>query len=374
MRGEVNKVLEQARTEKAIGSSLEAKVLLYVPDVEKRAQLQALNPSSDELLAYVRSQNSVIELAAQEKAKAVQDRQEEKAANVAKVLTENIIHVEEKTIAKGDRPSEVIEYSAPEPSASDSQPMLDKAAQFVADLPEYAGKFFTEYQKVLVTVGLLASVLVTGRVTLAVLDTMNQILMLGGLFEVIGILFTIWFVFRNLLFAVNRQQLAEKIDSLTADVVGRTTTIVLAETQAIVLAPPLETAIVAIPEIPKAELIAVPQPIVETPQIPKAELMPVESKLEIPVQMAVIPDSAITGNGVDELRYLFITSEVELIESNEMLQQLPYSFQSPELAIGVVKADGHKCDRCWNYSTHVGESIEHPLICERCVSAVDGKF
>ena len=374
VRGEVNKVLEQARTEKAIGSSLEAKVLLYVPDVEKRAQLQALNPSSDELLAYVRSQNSVIELATAEAAKAVQDRQEEKAANVAKVLTENTIHVEEKTIAKGDRPSEVIEYSAPEPSASDSQPILDKVAQFVADLPDYAGKFFTEYQKVLVTVGLLASVLVTGRVTLAVLDTMNQILMLGGLFEVIGILFTIWFVFRNLLFAVNRQQLAEKIDSLTADVVGRTTTIVLAETQAIVLAPPLETAIVAIPEIPKAELIAVPQPIVETPQIPKAELMPVESKLEIPVQMAVIPDSAITGNGVDELRYLFITSEVELIESNEMLQQLPYSFQSPELAIGVMKADGHKCDRCWNYSTHVGESIEHPLICERCVSAVDGKF
>ena len=374
VRGEVNKVLEQARTEKAIGSSLEAKVLLYVPDVAKRTQLQALNPSSDELLAYVRSQNSVIELAAQEKAKAVQDRQEEKAANVAKVLTENTIHVQEERREKGDRPSEVIEYSAPEPSASDSQPILDKVAQFVADLPDYAGKFFTEYQKVLVTVGLLASVLVTGRVTLAVLDTMNQILMLGGLFEVIGILFTIWFVFRNLLFAVNRQQLAEKIDSLTADVVGRTTTIVLAETQAIVLAPPLETAIVAIPEIPKAELIAVPQPIVETPQIPKAELMPVESKLEIPVQMAVIPDSAITGNGVDELRYLFITSEVELIESNEMLQQLPYSFQSPELAIGVVKADGHKCDRCWNYSTHVGESIEHPLICERCVSAVDGKF
>ena len=374
VRGEVNKVLEQARTEKAIGSSLEAKVLLYVPDVAKRAQLQALNPSSDELLAYVRSQNSVIELATAEAAKAVQDRQEEKAANVAKVLTENTIHVQEERREKGDRPSEVIEYSAPEPSASDSQPILDKVAQFVADLPDYAGKFFTEYQKVLVTVGLLASVLVTGRVTLAVLDTMNQILMLGGLFEVIGILFTIWFVFRNLLFAVNRQQLAEKIDSLTADVVGRTTTIVLAETQAIVLAPPLETAIVAIPEIPKAELIAVPQPIVETPQIPKAELMPVESKLEIPVQMAVIPDSAITGNGVDELRYLFITSEVELIESNEMLQQLPYSFQSPELAIGVMKADGHKCDRCWNYSTHVGESIEHPLICERCVSAVDGKF
>ena len=94
VRGEVNKVLEKARMEKAIGSSLEAKVLLYVPDVEKREQLQALNPSSEELVDYVRSQNSVIELAAEEKAKAAQDKQEEQAAKVAKVLTENTVYVE----------------------------------------------------------------------------------------------------------------------------------------------------------------------------------------------------------------------------------------------------------------------------------------
>ncbi|MEG3882377.1 class I tRNA ligase family protein, partial [Microcoleus sp. herbarium7] len=374
VRGEVNRVLEQARTEKAIGSSLEAKVLLYVPDAQKRQQLQALNPSSEGLVEYVRSQNSVIELAAEEKAKAAQDRQEEQAAKVAKVLTETAIHVQEKTIETGDRPAEIIEYSAPEPSLPDARPILDRAAQFVADLPSYAGNFFAEYQKVLVTLGLLISVAVTGKVTLAVLDTMNQIPMLGGILETIGILFTIWFVFRHLLFAVNRQQLAEKIDSLTADVVGRTTAIAIAETQAIVIAAPVETAIVAVPEIPKAELIAVAQPIVETPAIPEAEVIAVAPKSENPAKIPVIPDSAITGNGVDELRYLFITSEVELIESDAVMQGLPYSFQSPELAIGVVKADGHKCDRCWNYSTHVGESIEHPLICERCVSAVDGKF
>jgi len=69
VRGEVNKVLEQARIEKTIGSSLEAKVLLYVSDVEKRQQLQVLNPSSEGLVEYVRSQNSVIELAAEEAAK-----------------------------------------------------------------------------------------------------------------------------------------------------------------------------------------------------------------------------------------------------------------------------------------------------------------
>ncbi|MEP6489314.1 isoleucine--tRNA ligase [Microcoleus vaginatus GB2-A3] len=377
VRGEVNKVLEKARMEKAIGSSLEAKVLLYVPDVEKRQQLEALNPSSEELVDYVRSQNSVIELAAEEKAKAAQDRQEEQAAKVAKVLTENTIHVKAEMIAqKSDRSSKIVEYSAPELSASDSQPILDQALQFVANLPEYAGNFVTEYQKVLVTLGLLASVLITGRVTLAILDTMNQIPLLGGLLEVIGILFTIWFAFRHLLFAANRQQLVQKIDFMTADVVGRTSGLVLVETQAIVLAPPLETALVLVEETQAAIVQTAPveTALVETPQIPEAELVAIEPKPEIPASIAVTHDSTMTGKGVDELRYLFITSEVELVESNEILQELPYSYQSPELAIGVVKADGEKCDRCWNYSTHVSESIEHPLICERCVSAVDDKF
>jgi len=80
------------------------------------------------------------------------------------------------------------------------------------------------------------------------------------------------------------------------------------------------------------------------------------------------------ANGVDELRYLFITSQVELLDSPAALAGLEYSFQSDELGIGVVTAKGEKCDRCWNYSMHVGESVEHPLLCERCVSALAGQF
>lgn len=76
-----------------------------------------------------------------------------------------------------------------------------------------------------------------------------------------------------------------------------------------------------------------------------------------------------TANGVDELRYLFIASQVELLDSPKVEQ---YSFQSDALGIGVVFADGQKCDRCWNYSIHVGESQEHPLLCERCIPAMAG--
>ncbi|MBC6472436.1 MAG: isoleucine--tRNA ligase [Hormoscilla sp. GM102CHS1] len=79
-------------------------------------------------------------------------------------------------------------------------------------------------------------------------------------------------------------------------------------------------------------------------------------------------------NGVDELRYLFITSGVELLEDPAALTGLQHSLQSETLGVGVVKADGEKCDRCWNYSTHVGENPEHPIICDRCVAALAGEF
>ncbi|MEH2136181.1 isoleucine--tRNA ligase [Nostoc sp.] len=82
----------------------------------------------------------------------------------------------------------------------------------------------------------------------------------------------------------------------------------------------------------------------------------------------------VKGNGIDELRYLLLTSQVELLDSAEGLQGLKYTAQTEDWGIGVVNAEGQKCDRCWNYSTHVGESAEHPLICERCVAALAGEF
>ncbi|NDJ25123.1 isoleucine--tRNA ligase [Nostoc sp. B(2019)] len=82
----------------------------------------------------------------------------------------------------------------------------------------------------------------------------------------------------------------------------------------------------------------------------------------------------VNGNGIDELRYLLLTSQVELLDSPDAMKALKYTAQTQDWVIGVVNAEGEKCDRCWNYSTHVGESAEHPLICERCVAALAGEF
>ena len=89
---------------------------------------------------------------------------------------------------------------------------------------------------------------------------------------------------------------------------------------------------------------------------------------------AMNPADSLSGNRVDELRYLFLTSQVELLESPAGLADLKYSVQTDSLGIGVVDAEGQKCDRCWNFSTQVGTFADHPLLCERCVPALDGQF
>jgi isoleucyl-tRNA synthetase len=59
----------------------------------------------------------------------------------------------------------------------------------------------------------------------------------------------------------------------------------------------------------------------------------------------------------EELRYIFIVSQVEVHEEDR-------------LSVKIEKADGQKCERCWNYSTRVGESEKYPTVCERCWAAL----
>jgi isoleucyl-tRNA synthetase len=75
--------------------------------------------------------------------------------------------------------------------------------------------------------------------------------------------------------------------------------------------------------------------------------------------------------GVDELRYLFLTSQVELVDSTTPLEALSFHLQGDIATVGVTSADGHKCDRCWNYSTYVGQLQKHPLLCDRCETVIE---
>ncbi|HVB88378.1 MAG TPA: isoleucine--tRNA ligase [Candidatus Dormibacteraeota bacterium] len=42
-----------------------------------------------------------------------------------------------------------------------------------------------------------------------------------------------------------------------------------------------------------------------------------------------------------------------------------------DLRVSVERAAGVKCERCWNYSAHVGDSSDYPTLCERCLAALN---
>jgi isoleucyl-tRNA synthetase len=70
------------------------------------------------------------------------------------------------------------------------------------------------------------------------------------------------------------------------------------------------------------------------------------------------PVYSVLSRHAAELRYLFIVSAVTLSQSS--------GNGTGSVRIEIKKADGLKCERCWNYSTHVGEDKNYPTVCERC--------
>ena len=62
-----------------------------------------------------------------------------------------------------------------------------------------------------------------------------------------------------------------------------------------------------------------------------------------------------------DLPALFIVSQVAMRRVSEVAGHGP---------VGVTKATGAKCERCWNYRAAVGTFPDHPTLCDRCVEAI----
>ncbi len=71
-----------------------------------------------------------------------------------------------------------------------------------------------------------------------------------------------------------------------------------------------------------------------------------------------------------DLRAVCIVSQLHM----EALDRAPQAaYQDEEvagLAIGVEKARGEKCERCWIYSTELGTDPAHPALCPRCTAVI----
>jgi isoleucyl-tRNA synthetase len=81
--------------------------------------------------------------------------------------------------------------------------------------------------------------------------------------------------------------------------------------------------------------------------------------LEAQIHLAASdPVYSVLSGHADELRYLFIVSAVKLTQAA--------GNGTGSVHAEVKRADGLKCERCWNYSTRVGEDKNYPTVCERC--------
>lgn len=114
-----------------------------------------------------------------------------------------------------------------------------------------------------------------------------------------------------------------------------------------------------------------------------------------------LQELCMSGNEADALHRIFITSQVtdffrmpfvsttlllytsswlqvEVLSSpnTELVTSIPYAGnytdqRSGEIWIGVSRAEGMKCERCWNYEPQVGSFAGHPTLCARCYDVIN---
>ena len=69
---------------------------------------------------------------------------------------------------------------------------------------------------------------------------------------------------------------------------------------------------------------------------------------------------------LEDMRSLLIVSQLQFVEEKDIAAP----FKSEEikgLVVGVEKARGGKCERCWIYEESVGSDAKHPTVCARCL-------
>jgi hypothetical protein len=97
----------------------------------------------------------------------------------------------------------------------------EQVSGFLGTLPEYLGTFFNKYKQPLIVLGTIVGAIVAVKVVLAILDALNDIPLVAPTFELIGIGYSSWFIYRYLLKASTRQELTSEITTLKSQVVGR---------------------------------------------------------------------------------------------------------------------------------------------------------
>lgn len=72
----------------------------------------------------------------------------------------------------------------------------------------------------------------------------------------------------------------------------------------------------------------------------------------------------------DELRFVLISSAARLAPLSAANEAMSTDVEG--LQVRVAASEGEKCSRCWHHREEVGQSLDHPELCFRCIDNVDG--
>lgn len=107
------------------------------------------------------------------------------------------------------------------PSSEQWKQVGDRISAFLADLPEYLTDFFGEYRRPIITISLIIGALIAVKLLLAILDAINDIPLLSSLFELVGMGYSAWFIYRYIWKAENRQELSNDFNTLKQQILGK---------------------------------------------------------------------------------------------------------------------------------------------------------
>jgi isoleucyl-tRNA synthetase len=95
-----------------------------------------------------------------------------------------------------------------------------------------------------------------------------------------------------------------------------------------------------------------------------------EAKLVIHADTATQSRYTVTA---EELRFFFITSDLDLVSLTPRPDgAVKVELDGAEVWVSASVSEAAKCVRCWHRRDDVGRHVEHPELCGRCISNIEG--
>ncbi|WP_026787140.1 valine--tRNA ligase [Planktothrix rubescens] len=115
---------------------------------------------------------------------------------------------------------EILEVQRLGKFVNDPDSIVGQSIRILFELPEVLGGFFKQYQKPLILTGIFFVAFLTIKCFVAALNAINELPLLSTIFELIGMGYSGWFVYRYLFKASQREELGKILQELKTEFIG----------------------------------------------------------------------------------------------------------------------------------------------------------